>query len=246
MGACHTAFFLHCRLLFSFCTICPWVCAAIPRFSTWNRLHACERLKNNIFFWSLTKKVCHWPQWKSILEHIRKLLEALKNENYSSNSRTVKQEWEEVEKCVRNTIVLHFLVWADCLCPWSKPASNRFSLSTRPLPMYCWAAIFETVSQEWLRTPFLWTRIKRGAAFPGKDRLSGLPETELTEADSGIPVDIQSPQVWSIGRGAWDCTTLLWLCSFLLLIAFCLFDLAFMYFSFVSYERPWSSSLLHP
>lgn len=158
----------------------------------------------------------------------QKMLCGPKNEIYSSNIGTVKQEWEQVEKCARNTIALHFLVGADCLCHWSRQASNRFSLSTSPLPMCCRAAIFEIVSQEWLRTTFLWTRIKREAAFPGSGSPSVILETELTGADSGIPVDIQSPRIRYIRRGPESAAQLCFGSVSSYYEVFCLFDLTFM------------------
>lgn len=148
----------------------------------------------------------------------QKVLYGPKYEIYSSNAATTKQERDQVEKCARDALVLHFPVCADWLDDWSKQASNRFSLSTSPLPMCRWAAISEIVSQEWLRTPFLWTRIKSDTAFPRQGQ-PGRNSGDRAHRDWFRPSYWHpTSQNRRHQKGAWDCSrALLWLCFFLLL-----------------------------
>lgn len=81
-----------------------------------------------------------------------------------------------------------------------------------------WAAISEIVSQEWLRTTFLWTGIKTEAAFP-RQRQPGC------NSGDGAHRDWFRPSYWHPTsqnrrhqKRAWDCSpALLWLCFFFLL-----------------------------
>lgn len=141
---------------------------------------------------------------------------------YSSNAATTKQERDQVEKCARDVLVLHFPVCADWLDDSSKQASNRLSLSTSPLPMCRWAAISEIVSQEWLRTTFLWTRIKSEAVLP-RQRQPGCNSGDRAHRDWFRPSYWHpTSQNRRHQKGAWDCSrAFLWLC-FLLLLSFLL------------------------
>lgn len=141
---------------------------------------------------------------------------------YSSNAATTQQERDQVEKCARDVLVLHFPVCADWLNDSSKQASNRFSLSTSPLPMCRWAAISEIVSQEWLRTTFLWTRIKSEAVLP-RQRQPGCNSGDRAHRDWFRPSYWHpTSQNRRHQKGAWYCSrAFLWLC-FLLLLSFLL------------------------